>query len=106
MKPGSNAIKFTKQGGLKIGVELAGDELIYRVVDTGIWYSAGRARERLRGVRQVDATVTREFGGRVSDSALREVWEMHGGRIWVESEIGKGCTFFFAVPLRTKDEGV
>ena len=107
MNLAGNAIKFTRQGQIQIGAELAGDELIYRVSDTGI----GIPKEELENVfaefRQVDATVTREFGGTgLGLSITKKFVEMHGGRIWVESEIGKGCTFFFAVPLRTKDEGI
>jgi signal transduction histidine kinase len=107
MNLAGNAIKFTRQGEIQIGAELAADELIYRVSDTGI----GIPKEELENVfaefRQVDATVTREFGGTgLGLSITKKFVEMHGGRIWVESEIGKGCTFFFAVPLRAKDEGI
>src|SRR5437867_6972188 len=103
MNLAGNAIKFTKQGRIEIGAELVGSELIYRVSDTGI----GIPKEELENVfaefRQVDATVTREFGGTgLGLSITKKFVEMHGGRIWIESEIGKGCTFFFAVPLRTK----
>ncbi len=107
MNLAGNAIKFTKQGRVEIGVELAGDELIYRVVDTGIGIPQDELENVFAEFRQVDATVTREFGGTgLGLSITKKFVEMHGGRIWVESEIGKGCTFFFAVPLRTKDEGV
>jgi signal transduction histidine kinase len=107
MNLAGNAIKFTKHGRVQIGVELAGDELVYRVSDTGI----GIPKEELENVfaefRQVDATVTREFGGTgLGLSITKRFVEMHGGRIWVESEVGKGCTFFFAIPLRAKDEGI
>jgi signal transduction histidine kinase len=105
MNLAGNAIKFTKQGRVEIGVELVDSELIYRVSDTGI----GIPKEELENVfaefRQVDATVTREFGGTgLGLSITRKFVEMHGGRIWIDSEIGKGCTFFFAVPLRTKGD--
>ena len=107
MNLAGNALKFTKKGRVEIGVELVGDELIYRVSDTGI----GIPKEELENVfaefRQVDATVTREFGGTgLGLSITKKFVEMHGGRIWVESEVGKGCTFFFAVPLRAKGEAV
>ena len=107
MNLAGNAIKFTKKGRVEIGVEQVGDELIYRVVDTGI----GIPKEELDNIftefRQVDATVTREFGGTgLGLSITKKFVEMHGGRVWVESEVGKGCTFFFAVPLRAKTEGV
>jgi len=55
--------------------------------------------------RQVDATVTREFGGTgLGLSITKKFVEMHDGRIWVESEFGRGCTFYLAVPLRTRGD--
>jgi signal transduction histidine kinase len=49
--------------------------------------------------------VTREFGGTgLGLSITKRFVEMHGGRVWVESEFGKGCSFYFAVPVRTKGE--
>jgi len=107
MNLAGNAIKFTRKGRVEIGVKLDGSELVYRVRDTGI----GIPREELENIfgefRQVDATVTREYGGTgLGLSITKRFVEMHGGRIWVDSEVGKGCTFYFAVPLRTKDEGI
>ena len=103
MNLAGNALKFTRQGRVEIGVQCVGGELIYRVSDTGI----GIPKEELENVfaefRQVDSTVTREFGGTgLGLSITKKFVEMHGGRIWVESEIGKGCVFYFAVPLRVK----
>jgi signal transduction histidine kinase len=103
MNLAGNAIKFTKQGQVEIGVELAGDELIYRVTDTGIGIPENELENVFGEFRQVDATVTREFGGTgLGLSITKKFVEMHGGRIWIESKFGEGCTFFFAVPLRVK----
>ena len=107
MNLAGNAIKFTKQGRVEIGVELAGNELIYRVSDTGMGIPKDELENVFAEFRQIDATITREFGGTgLGLSITKRFVEMHGGRIWVESEIGKGCTFFFAVPLRAKHEGI
>jgi signal transduction histidine kinase len=105
MNLAGNAIKFTRQGRVEIGVKLVGDDLVYHVADTGI----GIPKEELENVfgefRQVDSTVTREFGGTgLGLSITKKFVEMHGGRVWVESEYGKGCTFYFAVPVRTRSE--
>ena len=103
MNLAGNAIKFTKQGRVEIGVELADDELIYRVTDTGIGIPENELENVFGEFRQVDATVTREFGGTgLGLSITKKFVEMHGGRIWIESKFGEGCTFFFAVPLRVK----
>jgi signal transduction histidine kinase len=105
MNLAGNAIKFTKEGRVEIGVELVGSELIYRVSDTGIGIPKDEQENVFAEFRQVDATVTREFGGTgLGLSITKKFVEMHGGRIWIESEIGKGCTFLFAVPLRTKGD--
>jgi signal transduction histidine kinase len=105
MNLAGNAIKFTSEGRVEIGVQLVGNELLYRVSDTGI----GIPKEELENVfaefRQIDSTVTREFGGTgLGLTITKKFVEMHGGRIWIESEVGKGCTFFFAVPLRMKGD--
>jgi len=103
MNLAGNAIKFTREGRVVIGVESAGGGLLFKVSDTGI----GIPREELQNVfaefRQVDAAVTREFGGTgLGLSITKRFVEMHGGRIWVESDVGKGCTFYFTVPLRVE----
>ena len=96
-----NALKFTRQGAVGIGVALQGDELVYRVSDTGIGIPPEELHNVFAEFRQVDATVTRQFGGTgLGLSITKKFVEMHGGRIWVESTLGRGSTFFFAVPLR------
>jgi signal transduction histidine kinase len=103
MNLAGNAIKFTKQGKVAIGVRLEGNELVYRVSDTGIGIPEAELENVFKEFLQVDATVTREFGGTgLGLSITKKFVEMHGGRIWVESQLGRGCTFFFAIPLRAK----
>jgi len=96
-----NALKFTKQGRVEIWVERKQDLLQYRVSDTGIGIPKDQIENVFAEFRQVDATITREFGGTgLGLSITKKFVEMHGGRLWVESEVGKGSTFFFEIPLR------
>ena len=104
MNLAGNALKFTRQGRVEIAVDRQDEELIYRVIDTGI----GIAKEDLVKVfdefRQIDGAATREYGGTgLGLSITKRFIEMHGGRIWVESELGQGSTFWFAVPLRASE---
>ena len=98
-----NALKFTKHGRVAIGVERAGEVLRYHVSDTGIGIPADQLDLVFGEFRQVDGTTTRDFGGTgLGLSITKKFVELHGGRIWVESELGKGSTFFFTVPLRAE----
>jgi signal transduction histidine kinase len=98
-----NALKFTRQGRVEVAVDLRGDVLHYRVTDTG----TGIAEDRLETVfgefRQEDATIAGQFGGTgLGLSITKKFVELHGGRISVESEVGKGSTFSFTIPLRVE----
>jgi signal transduction histidine kinase len=103
MNLAGNALKFTKQGRVEIRVEGQGETLLFRVTDTGIGIPADQIDHVFAEFRQVDATVTREYGGTgLGLSITKKFVEMHGGRIWVESEPGKGSTFSFTIPLRAE----
>jgi signal transduction histidine kinase len=96
-----NALKFTRHGRVAISVALHDDRLVYRVVDTGIGIAPDKIDTIFAEFRQGDASITSEFGGTgLGLSITKKFVEMHQGRIWVESELGKGSTFFFAIPLR------
>jgi signal transduction histidine kinase len=99
-----NAIKFTKQGQVAIAAEVQGETLRYCVSDTGIGIPADQLDNVFSEFRQVDATVAHEYGGTgLGLSITKKFVELHGGRIRVESEPGKGSTFSFEVPLRVGD---
>jgi signal transduction histidine kinase len=98
-----NALKFTRHGRVTIGVEREGPLLRYRVSDTGIGIPADQIEAVFAEFRQVDSTTTRDFGGTgLGLSITKKFVELHGGRIWVESELGKGSTFYFTIPLRVE----
>jgi len=96
-----NALKFTRAGEVRIGASRQGGDVVYRVSDTGIGIPPEEIENVFAEFRQVDATVTRQFGGTgLGLSISKKFIEMHGGRMWVESGVGVGSTFFFSVPLR------
>jgi two-component system sensor histidine kinase ChiS len=96
-----NALKFSKQGRVTVWVEQQGNNLLYRVSDTGIGIPKTELENIFTPFEQVDTAITREFAGTgLGLNITKEFVEMHGGRIWAESELGKGSTFFFSIPLR------
>ncbi len=96
-----NAVKFTRHGRVELAVALQGDRLVYRVADTGIGIAQDKIETLFTEFRQGDPTITSEFGGTgLGLSITKKFVEMHGGRLWVESELGKGSVFSFAIPLR------
>ena len=98
-----NALKFTRQGCVEIGVTLEGQTLLYHVKDSGIGIPKDQLENVFAEFRQVDATITREFGGTgLGLSITKKFVEMHGGRIWVVSELGQGSTFYFSIPVHVE----
>jgi signal transduction histidine kinase len=103
MNLAGNALKFTREGRVEIRVELEGEALLFGVSDTGIGIPPHQLEHIFEEFRQVDATITQEFGGTgLGLSITKRFVELHGGRIWVESEVGKGSTFFFSIPVRVE----
>ena len=103
----SNAVKFTPQGG-KIKVIAKGvDGLAVQisVTDTGIGIKSEDIKRIFARFQQIDSKTVREYAGTGLGLALTKRFvEIHGGKIWVESEFGKGSTFTFAIPLRPKSK--
>ena len=105
MNLAGNALKFTQQGRVAIVVKQRGRDVLYSVSDTGIGIPADKRESIFSEFKQGDASVASEFGGTgLGLSITRKFVEMHGGRVWVESEVGKGSTFFMHVPLRVGEE--
>src|SRR5215475_2181871 len=106
MNLAGNALKFTRHGRVDIDVRFDDGWLTYGVSDTGIGIPKEEVENIFAEFRQVDTTITREYGGTgLGLSITKRLVELHGGRIGVESELGKGSRFFFTLPLRT-DGGV
>ena len=99
-----NAIKFTKEGEVTIGVRVEEVSFAFSVEDTGIGIPRGEFENIFSEFVQVDGSVTREAQGTGLGLAIsKRIVEMHGGKIWVESELGRGSTFRFTLPMRRQD---
>ncbi len=95
-----NALKFTHQGEVEIGARLTErDDLHLWVRDTGIGIAADRIDHIFEAFAQADASMSRRFGGTgLGTTICRQLVELMGGRIWVESREGEGTTFHMALP--------
>ncbi|HEY4722350.1 MAG TPA: ATP-binding protein, partial [Anaerolineae bacterium] len=95
-----NALKFSFNGGtITIAVRDEGEVLKVGVTDTGAGIPADKLERIFERFYQVDGSATRRFGGAGLGLAIcRRIIEAHGGRIWAESELGKGSTFYFTLP--------
>ncbi len=101
MNLAGNSIKFTKAGKVEISVAEKDGLLTYRVSDTGIGIPPDKIDSLFTEFKQTDATIASEYGGTgLGLSISKKFVEMHGGRIWIESELGKGSSFIIEVPLR------
>jgi len=102
-----NAVKFTpEQGTITLAVRLAGKgsdicTLQVSVSDTGIGISPEQQAKLFKSFEQAESSTTRKYGGTGLGLAIsKSIVELMGGSIWVESEPGKGSTFFFTIQLK------
>jgi signal transduction histidine kinase/DNA-binding response OmpR family regulator/uncharacterized protein YigA (DUF484 family) len=95
----SNASKFTDQGSITCFASYDHQFVTIGVRDTGIGIPPDKLGMIFDEFTQVDASTTRRYGGTGLGLAIsRRFVEMHGGKIWVESELGRGSTFYFTLP--------
>jgi two-component system, sensor histidine kinase and response regulator len=107
-----NSVKFTEKGGfILIGAKASElsdkkTELTIWVKDTGVGISNDYLKSLFEPFTQADGSDTRRYEGTgLGLSICKRIVELMDGRIWVESEVGMGSTFFFTVPLRMRQQG-
>ncbi|WP_234409105.1 ATP-binding protein [Marinilabilia salmonicolor] len=97
----NNAVKFTDKGHVNVKISLKSSEsekteLLFAVEDTGIGLKEEQKNNLFKAFSQADVSTTRKYGGSGLGLAIcKRITQMMGGEIWVESDYGKGSTFFF-----------
>lgn len=98
----SNAVKFTEQGNVTCRVKQTDQSIVVSVIDQGVGISEPDQPKVFERFKQVGDTLTdKPQGTGLGLPISKEIVEHHGGRIWVESELGKGSTFSFSLPIAT-----
>lgn len=105
-----NAIKFTPSGSIEFGYDSGSSstgqrELIFFVKDTGIGIHSEQLELVFERFRQSSESLTRKYEGAGLGLSISKAYvEMLGGKIWIESEFGKGSTIYFTIPYHTESE--
>jgi len=96
-----NAMQYTPAGGqIMVSASADGDEVAFTVSDTGIGIPQADQSRIFERFYRVDVARSREVGGTgLGLSIAKHLVEVHGGRLWVESEVGQGSQFHFTVPI-------
>ena len=102
-----NAIKFTDAGEVVIKAGATDGSFHLSVRDTGPGISAADQAKLFQEFQQADNAITKKKGGTGLGLAIsKRIIEMHGGKIWVDSQVGQGSTFSFTVPVRAAQQAV
>ena len=100
-----NAIKFTHEGYVEYGFKPEQNEIVFYVKDTGIGISENERDIVFEKFRQVDDSNTRKYGGvGLGLTLVKKLVELLDGRIWFDSEPGKGSVFYFLLPYDKPEE--
>jgi signal transduction histidine kinase len=100
-----NALKFTKVGGITVSCTEQYGSVLVKVTDTGCGIPTESLQNVFERFYQVDNEASRVGMGTGIGLALVKDWvELHGGRVWVESEEGMGSTFFLTIPMQTQEK--
>ncbi|MEM6265471.1 MAG: tetratricopeptide repeat protein, partial [Bacteroidota bacterium] len=95
-----NSVKFTETGHVRVGAEEKDGMLRVAVSDTGTGIPEDKIDAIFEAFEQADGSAERQFAGTGLGLSISKVLvEKHGGSMWVESELGKGSTFYFTLPL-------
>ncbi len=98
----SNAGRFTEHGGVRIRAWCENDDVVVSVTDTGPGIALEDQQKLFEPFHQIDGSIRRRHGGSgLGLSISKRFVEMHGGKVWLESEVGVGTTFHFSLPLDT-----
>jgi signal transduction histidine kinase len=98
-----NAIKFTDKGEVAIKATMSDSSFTVAVRDTGPGIAPSDQGKIFEEFQQADNSATKRKGGTgLGLSIAKRIIEMHGGRIWVESDVGKGSTFAFTIPVKVE----
>ena len=98
-----NAIKFTKNGNIEFGYQLTEGKFIFYIKDTGIGIPQNKQKSVFERFVQVNSGKSDIFEGAGLGLAISKAYvEMLGGKIWIESEEGKGTCFYFTLPVSAK----
>ncbi|MBN2523892.1 MAG: PAS domain S-box protein [Bacteroidales bacterium] len=97
----NNALKFTKNGFIELGAKYNPKEIHIYIKDSGIGIRKSMQDKIFQRFRQAEETHTREYGGTGLGLSISKAYvEMLDGKIWIESNIGEGTTFYFSVPFK------
>ncbi len=95
----NNAMKFTEAGSVSLSARRVGDEILVSIVDTGIGIAPEDHERIFEKFQQVGDTPTdKPRGTGLGLCICRDIVAYHGGRLWVDSQLGVGSTFSFALP--------
>ncbi|WP_039927820.1 PAS domain S-box protein [Leptospira yanagawae] len=95
-----NAIKFTKEGTIRLSIKPNDDLVEFHIQDTGIGIAPDRLDKIFEPFTQADVSMSRRFGGTgLGTTISKQLVELMGGKIWVESKLGEGSDFYFTLPL-------
>ena len=100
----SNSVKFTEKGYVNLNAVVNSDNINVEVVDTGIGIEEKNIPKLFNPFQQLDTGTTRKYEGTgLGLSICKKLLELMGGRIYVQSEFGKGSRFTFTLPIKSKD---
>jgi len=101
----TNALKFTHEGFIEFGYNLKENELEFYVKDSGIGIKSEYHEKIFERFRQADKSINKLYGGTGLGLAISKAFaELLGGKIWVQSELEKGSTFYFTIPYKPVNE--